>query len=684
MLFANLFHRSRKGSRPVNRPPYPRNRKKPGFLPRIEALEDRSLPSTFWVLNLADSGPGSLRQAVLDAEAHPGADTIRFAHGLHGTITLTSGELNITDGLTIAGPGEDRLTVSANHASRVFHVRGAATATLRDLTVADGAVVGVFAGAGILNEPGAALTLERVILSGNTATAPSSAVDVFGGGLLNQGRATVLSCTFRDNRAEGGGGPSFFGGSQGGAIDNYGGATLTVTDSRFADNQALGVGRGNFGIGGAIENNSGLDLAHPSTATINHCTFTGNRAGGPDALGNGGALDNEGTGALMTVSNCLVDDNLSGGSDSAGGPGGGIMNFSGSTFIVIDSTIRGNLSSAGTGGTLGNGGGIDNQLAAMTIIRSTIAGNRSVGGDGANGATTFGEGLGGGIMNINGGTMTVLDSQVTGNEAVGGANGTPTADQPLTDGGRGGGIDNLRNSSLAVINSRITGNVARGGASDAGLGGSADGGGIENAASTLTLTDCVLAGNAALGGGGGSGFRGGFAFGGGLENTSLPGAITQTVASVTGSTFRGNRAVGGMGGPGAQGGNGEGGGIDVGAAAVLFSDFTDASTLSLSDSVLTHNTAEGGRGGTGGNGGDGLGGGLAVQPTTSATVEDSTVQQNRAVGGEASDGGSVGQGMGGGAYLAVGSTARADGATVIAHNHASTSDDDVYGDLMGG
>src|SRR5229473_905647 len=78
----------------------------------IEVLEDRTLPSTFTVLNLADSGPGSLRQAVLDANDQPGADTIRFAHDLHGTIALTTGQLSITDDLAIDGPGANQLTVS--------------------------------------------------------------------------------------------------------------------------------------------------------------------------------------------------------------------------------------------------------------------------------------------------------------------------------------------------------------------------------------------------------------------------------------------------------------------------------------------------------------------------------------------------------------------------------------------
>jgi hypothetical protein len=89
----------------------------------IERLEDRAVPSTFAVDNFADSGLGSLRQAVLDANANPGADLIRFAPSARdGTVVLTSGELNITDDLHIDGPGAARLAVSGNDASRVFQI----------------------------------------------------------------------------------------------------------------------------------------------------------------------------------------------------------------------------------------------------------------------------------------------------------------------------------------------------------------------------------------------------------------------------------------------------------------------------------------------------------------------------------------------------------------------------------
>src|SRR5262245_48148705 len=107
-----------------------------GFVPRLEALEDRTVPSTFTVQNLADSGPGSLRQAILDASAQPGDDTIRFAPAARdGTIALTGGQLSITDDLTIDGPGARRLAVSGNDASRVFQIGSGVTVTIADLTI---------------------------------------------------------------------------------------------------------------------------------------------------------------------------------------------------------------------------------------------------------------------------------------------------------------------------------------------------------------------------------------------------------------------------------------------------------------------------------------------------------------------------------------------------------------------
>src|SRR5438477_2388621 len=82
------------------------------FLPRLEYLEDRSLPSTLTVTNNFDSGPGSLRAAIAAASS---GDTINFANSLKGqTITLTTGQLAISKNLDIEGLGADKLAVSGN------------------------------------------------------------------------------------------------------------------------------------------------------------------------------------------------------------------------------------------------------------------------------------------------------------------------------------------------------------------------------------------------------------------------------------------------------------------------------------------------------------------------------------------------------------------------------------------
>src|SRR4051812_44271555 len=88
-----------------------------GFVPQLEPLEDRAVPATFLVSNLNDAGAGSLRQAILDSNGAAGADVVRFRPGLAGTIALRTGELSISDDVTIKGTGAGRLAVSGEGAS---------------------------------------------------------------------------------------------------------------------------------------------------------------------------------------------------------------------------------------------------------------------------------------------------------------------------------------------------------------------------------------------------------------------------------------------------------------------------------------------------------------------------------------------------------------------------------------
>src|SRR5690349_9122516 len=111
--------------------------------------------ATITVTNNNDSGPGSLRQALRDAND---GDTITFA--VSGTIALTSGGLPIIKNVTISGPGADQLSIDGNQALLGLGVFPDKTATISGLTVRNGQI-------GIWNE-GTSLTLANCVISGNS------------------------------------------------------------------------------------------------------------------------------------------------------------------------------------------------------------------------------------------------------------------------------------------------------------------------------------------------------------------------------------------------------------------------------------------------------------------------------------------------------------------------------------
>src|SRR6266404_8664014 len=105
---------------------------------------------TITVANTNDSGPGSLRQALVDS--HDG-DTIDFDPALNGqTILLTTAELAIAKNVTIRGPGANLLAVSRDQNApgfRIFHVAPNHTVIIQGITITHGIDV---TGAGIWND----------------------------------------------------------------------------------------------------------------------------------------------------------------------------------------------------------------------------------------------------------------------------------------------------------------------------------------------------------------------------------------------------------------------------------------------------------------------------------------------------------------------------------------------------
>jgi parallel beta-helix repeat protein len=92
----------------LRKPRQTRRTPTPRYRPALEPLEDRLLLSTFWVTNTNDTGSGSLRRAIIKANAHAGKDTIAFniaGAGVH-TITPSSDLTTITDPVVIDGTSQ--------------------------------------------------------------------------------------------------------------------------------------------------------------------------------------------------------------------------------------------------------------------------------------------------------------------------------------------------------------------------------------------------------------------------------------------------------------------------------------------------------------------------------------------------------------------------------------------------
>ena len=485
----------------------PTRRPRP-FVPHLHPLEDRTLLNTYTVSNLADSGPGSLRQAVLDANAHHGTDRIVFAARLRGTIALTSGELNITDAnLTVIGPGAGRLAVSGSDHSRVLAIAAGVATEVDGLTIAhglatEGGGIANFGarltvmdsildhnqalgdpgsdgrGGGILNDSGGTLRVRRSLFTDNEARGGDGGMGGVGrgGGLFNAGNADVRQTTFRDNRAVGGGG-SVGGNGIGGGISNAGGGVLTLSHATLSDNRAEGAprsGAGTFPVNGGANGGGLLNLG--ATATVSYSRFTRNVSmGGTGAAGvNGG----NGTGAgiatgsfdlaaAITVSHSTFSDNQSlggaGGLGAVGGNGEGAFRQVALSTLPTQATldhdtfernqaVGGRGGDGGTGG-IGGGGAVRTTGATANLVMThdVIRDNEARGGDGQTG----GDGRGGGVY-VESGQARLAHLLVTSNRAVGGAGGNGGTDGQ----GVGGGLYVAAGATVSLRHSRIRHNHA--------------------------------------------------------------------------------------------------------------------------------------------------------------------------------------------------------------------------------
>jgi CSLREA domain-containing protein len=334
-------------------------------------LEERVVPATFTVINNSDSGAGSLRQAIIDANATVADDIIdfNFATGTSPyTITLAAAlpsiETTSTAGtLTITGLRASSLTIDANQGNfSIFTINTGSNLSVSGVTVTGANTLG--SGGAFKNN--GTLTVTNSTLSGNSASNN-------GGGILNHGSATlnIFNSTISGNIS------SFYGGG----IFNSTGGTLTVSNSTFDNNTGrYGGGISNQGtltisnstLSGNIATMYSGGIYNQGTGSVINCTFSGNSAV------TGGGIYNSNT---LNIANTIIANSTSGG-DYAGG---------GTVNVTSPSTAANNLVSQGTFswattktsaeinlGTLANNGGPTQTLALLTGSVAIGAGDATI------------------------------------------------------------------------------------------------------------------------------------------------------------------------------------------------------------------------------------------------------------------------------------------------------------------
>lgn len=240
---------------------------------------------SYTVTNTNPSGPGSLRQAILDANANPGYDTVDFS--VSGTIVLTGALPAVDDDLTIDGPGAEQLAVSGDGRYRVLQINESVNVTIEAITIRDGYVSSGSKGGGIWNQ--GTLTLYATDVVSNVAG--------YGGGIANEDTLVLSDTNVISNAANFGGGvhsfhtfdqPSFtlLGGVIGYNYARIGGGGVTVASGEATLNGGqiihnetvdwgggLYINRGNVTLSGAeIVSNSatrfggGVYLGWPEAA----------------------------------------------------------------------------------------------------------------------------------------------------------------------------------------------------------------------------------------------------------------------------------------------------------------------------------------------------------------------------------------------------------------------------------
>ena len=328
-----------------------------GFLGDEAALADRS------------GGATTLSGDLL------GDDMSRPGEGEDGTAYIASRDDNSYSVVRIAGAGVtlDGLTITAGE-------RGAEIGAT-EASVFFGS--SIYAGAGLYAMQGATgSVVSNCNFTNNSIAVPGVSFFelAFGGGAFFAEDAVLTNCTFTGNSAKPTGLEAGFALMFGGGLSFLQGATATLTDCVFENNNAGNGGGAHFPTGATLTNCSftgnsadigggalfsSINALLGAEVTLTACTFTDNVA-----LASGGAGFVDG---VATLTNCVVVGN-----SATGGPGGGLSFGVGGT--VTNSTFYNNTATERGGGVYvtydGDGDNLFNMRNSILVGNTdTTAGN---------------------------------------------------------------------------------------------------------------------------------------------------------------------------------------------------------------------------------------------------------------------------------------------------------------------
>jgi hypothetical protein len=289
-----------------------------------------------------ETGACTLRASIQESNALAGADKVvlkakKYALTLSGAAedAAATGDLDITDSLSIVGKGAAYTIIDGNHSDRVFHIIGTPSTSVRlvGLTVQNG-VVGADYGGGIL---------------------------------IDSAMGTIHLCTIKNNVTF-----SSEGGSLGGGIANIDGV-LNVSSSFITLNSASGIG--DFAMGGGIFNSG-----DHAVLTVKDSRVSGNKVsaayspGGaydPIAMG-GGIASHDANSVTITGSKIMNNSTEAYGASYLHSCGAGLLiNNNADHATITDTKILGNVAA----GRRAHGGGVAVLDSNAIFSRCKVAGN---------------------------------------------------------------------------------------------------------------------------------------------------------------------------------------------------------------------------------------------------------------------------------------------------------------------